>query len=123
MKTMMNVLNLVCAILLFIAVFKLPSTFYHMLRILVFYGAFLTFISIRRKNQIWSIAFLSIAVLFNPFLPIYMGQKIFWIPVDIISALLFLLTFYLKKAPEDEEKLEVQENKFKSIYSRDRISK
>jgi len=118
---MLNILNLICAILLFVAVVRLPIAYYHLLRIVVFYGAFLTFFNIKENYLKWSFAFLAMAILYNPFLPFSTVQKFYWIPIDILSGILFLLTFYFKEKGV-EEGAEARENKLKPTHSRDRIA-
>jgi hypothetical protein len=46
----------------------------------------------------WVIIFSVIAILFNPILPIYLGHKNSWVPIDLISgATLLIFTFTTKK--------------------------
>ena len=89
---------LVCSVLLLIAIFLLPSEFYKYLRIFIFLGAII--IGIKSfKIPFILFSFILISYLFNPIIPIFLFKKSSWIPVDLICAILFLLTtFNLKKA-------------------------
>ena len=81
------------AILLFIAIFSLPYGYYTLLRLVVtgisIYAAF--FLLERDSISFW--ALLGIAVLFNPFIPIYLSREI-WFPINIIVGVYFAITAY-----------------------------
>ncbi len=111
-------INILCAFMLFLAIFKLPISYYQILRIVVFTGALLGILRSIGSHKIWVFIFLVIAILFNPFFPVYLYQKTRWIPVDIISGILFLIAFIPKKAPPQENR---QKSPEKNTYSRDRI--
>jgi hypothetical protein len=88
----MKTVFLICALLLMIAVFDLPIKYYTFLRIIITIGALTALIS-EMKNDVnlWGITFIFVAIIFNPFIPIYLYQKTIWIPIDISTALLFLI--------------------------------
>jgi len=96
----MKKLFLLCALTVLIAAFKLPIQYYTFLRIIITIGATTALIN-EMKNDVnlWGITFLMMAILFNPFIPIYLYQKLIWIPIDIITALLFLAYTYRKSKP------------------------
>ena len=86
----MKYLYYVCCIALFIALFKLRIEYYTFLRILIFTGAMLIIKNeIKRDVNLLGIAFIIIAILFNPFIPVYLLQKAIWIPIDVGCAFLF----------------------------------
>ncbi|MDC1024637.1 hypothetical protein OAR04_01775 [Flavobacteriales bacterium] len=95
----MKNLLLIIASLLFLAIIDLPIGYYTFLRILVTIGAIGVIISeIENGITIWIIIFGIITILFNPFIPIYLNDKSAWIPIDIITAVLFLFkSFSLNK--------------------------
>ncbi|GGI56976.1 DUF6804 family protein [Winogradskyella haliclonae] len=107
-----------CAILLFVAVFYWPIEYYTFLRTIVFIGALLVMVSLRQKQFPWILAFVIIAILFNPIFPIYLYIKAYWIPIDIISGILFLLVAFLKQPQKKSEK---KVKKADKTYSRDKI--
>ena len=115
-----------CAISCFVGIFRLPIEYYTFLRILVFIGAsiviynFLSF-----KQYYFSIIFLVILILFNPFIPIYLYRKSLWIPIDTITGILFLLIAFAEKLEQKKEEKIIEESSESSIrpkaYSRDKI--
>jgi len=118
LKYNIKVVSIVCACLLFIAVLKLPIAYYTFLRVIVCIGALLVIVAQKERRVLWTVVFAIIAILFNPIVPIYLYIKAFWIPVDIISGVLFLLVSFMKKVKIQPE--EKQEKELKS-YSRDKI--
>ncbi|RZN83375.1 MAG: hypothetical protein EVB11_05325 [Winogradskyella sp.] len=111
-------ISILCASLLFIAVFYWPIEYYTFLRIVVFIGALIVIVSLRQKQFYWILAFAIIAILFNPIFPIYLNIKAYWIPIDIISGILFLLVTFLKQPQKKPEK---KVKKADKTYSRDKI--
>lgn len=117
-----------CALCCFIGIFKLPIEYYTFLRILVSAGALLVlYHTITSKQPYFSIVFLVILILFNPFFPIYLYRKGIWIPIDSITGILFLLINFIEKlVPKKEEEItgETQEQALpihQRAVSRDRI--
>ena len=99
---MKNIL-LIIAGLLFLAIIDLPIGYYTFLRILVTIGAVGIIIKeIENGITLWIIIFGIITILFNPLIPIYLNDKSAWIPIDIITAVLFLIkSFTLNKQKND----------------------
>ena len=95
---MKNIL-LIIAGSLFLAIINLPIGYYTFLRILVTIGAVGIIIKeIENGITLWIIIFGIITILFNPLIPIYLNEKSAWIPIDIITAVLFLIkSFTLNK--------------------------
>lgn len=94
----MRPLLLICAGLLLLALVDLPIGYYTLLRIAVTIGA-VTIVVTEFENGInfWVIAFGLIAILFNPLIPVYIGDKSAWMPIDLITAILFgIKSFTLK---------------------------
>ncbi|KFF09345.1 DUF6804 family protein [Chryseobacterium luteum] len=95
-----------CAVSCFVAVFRLPVEYYTILRIIISIGALLVlYNAVRFKQYYFSIIFLFILILFNPVFPIYLYRKSVWIPVDIITGILFLLIAFAKKSEEKKEEI------------------
>lgn len=110
-------ISIICALLLFIAVLKLPIEYYTFLRIVVFIGALLVIISLSKKT-IWVIIFGIIAILFNPIIPIYLYFKSYWVPIDIVVGILFLLLLLFSKPKEETKKIEPKKQR---EFKRDKI--
>lgn len=95
-----------CAVSCFVAVFRLPIEYYTILRILISIGALLVlYNAVRFKQYYFSIIFLFILILFNPVFPIYLYRKSVWIPIDIITGILFLLIAFAEKSEEKKEEI------------------
>ncbi|MFP3596422.1 DUF6804 family protein [Chryseobacterium sp. SIMBA_029] len=95
-----------CAICCFVAVFRLPIEYYTILRILISMGALLVlYNAVRFKQYYFSLIFLFILILFNPVFPIYLYRKSIWIPMDIITGILFLLIAFVEKPEEKKEEI------------------
>ena len=86
----MKALLLICTGLLLFSLIDLPIGYYTFLRIVVTIGAVAVVIT-EYENGInfWVIVFGLIAILFNPLIPVYLGDKSAWMPIDIITAILF----------------------------------
>lgn len=112
-----KVVSIICALLLFIAVMKMPIEYYTVLRVVVFIGALLVILSLSSKI-IWVIIFGVIAFLFNPIIPVYLYLKSYWIPVDIIAGILFLSMLFFDKPKEGNDKIEPKKQR---EFKRDKI--
>lgn len=119
----MKSLFIFCAACCFIAILKLPIGYYTFLRIVVSLSSILIIYNfIKYKNYSWVLVFTILLFLFNPIIPIYLHKKSFWIPLDIITGLIFLLIgFYKPKELEKKEEKPPEILRINKIYSRDRI--
>ncbi|RDC54228.1 hypothetical protein DU508_22320 [Pedobacter chinensis] len=117
----MKFLFICCAVCCFIAIVKLPIEYYTFLRIIVSISATLAIYHfIKLKNITLIVVFTIILFLFNPVFPFYMYKKSIWIPFDIITGILFLVVFFLKKKIVVKEK-GIKSLPLKKTYIRDRI--
>ena len=118
----MKIIFIFCAICCFLAILKLPIGYYTFLRILVSVGAILAIYNFQRiKIYSWLIIFAIILILFNPIFPIYLHRKILWMPLDIITGILFLFVIFYKKVNVIDEKKPDNNLPNKRVFSRDRI--
>jgi hypothetical protein len=86
----MRQLLLICAILLLLALADLPIGYFTLLRIVVTIGAVAIVVTEFEKGiNFWVIVFGLIGILFNPFFPVYLGDKSTWMSIDLLTALLF----------------------------------
>lgn len=80
------------SLLMFIALGDNPSGYYAFLRIattvVAAYLAYKTYENDNNNGLVW--VFVAIAVLFNPFIPIYLNREA-WAPIDIITAITILV--------------------------------
>ncbi|MEN3323695.1 DUF6804 family protein [Mariniflexile soesokkakense] len=112
-----KLIAVICAFLLFLAVLKMPIEYYTLLRIIVFIGALLIITSLL-KQTLWVIIFGIIAILFNPIIPVYLYLKAYWIPIDIISGILFLLILFFERPTKKIKKIEPTKQR---EFKRDKI--
>ncbi|TCD29614.1 hypothetical protein EZ456_00940 [Pedobacter psychrodurus] len=119
----MKVFLVICALCCFAAICKMPIEYYTFLRTIVSLGALLLiYVWTKQKNYALTVVFILVLILFNPLLPIYLHRKSIWIPIDIITGLLFLLiAFYNKKQPAKKEEKATEVLPVQQTYARDRI--
>jgi len=68
----------------------MPIGYYTFLRIVVFAGSLLAIYNeYEGKITGWIITFGLIGVLFNPIIPVYLHDKVIWIVIDIVAAIIF----------------------------------
>jgi len=118
-----KIIFIACSICCFVAILKLPIEYYTFLRTMVSLGAVLLIYHwIKQKNYALAIVFALILFLFNPVAPFYLHRKSIWIPLDIITGLLFLIiAFYKKSEPAKPEEKPTEILPAQKTYSRDRI--
>ena len=114
-----------CALCCFAAVFPLPIFYYTFLRVVVFIAAAITVYHFERQKEFkWIVIFGTVLILFNPIIPIHFYLKSIWIPIDIMTGILFLfLIFIRKKAKEIPQENIPETAPQQKTYSRDRIIK
>lgn len=95
----MRTLAIVCAVLLFLALAKLPIGYYTFLRIAVTVVSILIIVEQYKKEAVnfWGVIFGVIAILFNPIIPVYLYKKSLWMPVDVVAGLVFLIYSFKRK--------------------------
>lgn len=95
----MKPLLLICSGLLLLALADLPIGYYTFLRIVVSIGSIWVIIhELQFGVNFWIIVFGLLAIIFNPIIPIYLDDKEAWMPIDIISSILFLVkAFSIRK--------------------------
>ncbi len=68
-----------------------PYSFYIFLRLVIcVIAAIISFGFYQSKLQGWALVFCAIALLFNPFYPVYLAKSS-WVAIDFISAILFFI--------------------------------
>lgn len=86
----MKALLIICSGLLLLALADLPIGYYTFLRIVVTIGAIAVIIKeFENGINFWTLSFGLIAIIFNPLIPVYLNDKDAWMPIDLISAVLF----------------------------------
>lgn len=117
MKYFLNFTAIACLV----GVCSLPIFYYTFLRIVVGIAfIWLAFNAFKQKTFGLGVVFSIIFILFNPVFPVYLRNKILWIPLDIGVAIL-LLWVANRKSEEDRKVLNVLEKEKKEKnYSRDK---
>ena len=88
-----SIVWIIPAAALLIALAPLPYGYYTLLRIVVCGSAALIAYKQFQKERLvslWVVLMIGVAILFNPFLPIYLDREI-WAPIDVITAAIFLI--------------------------------
>lgn len=85
------------------ALADLPIGYYTLLRIVVTIGAVAAVVAeFESGMNFWVVAFGLVAIIFNPLIPIYLGDKDAWMPIDIITAILFGIKSFTLKSNKNE---------------------
>jgi len=95
----MKTLLLICAGLLFIGLIDLPVGYYTLLRIVVTIGSVALVVTEYENGLNFGlITFGLLAIVFNPFIPIYLNGKSAWKLIDIFGGRIFVIkSFTLKQ--------------------------
>lgn len=81
-------------LMLFGSLGQWPYGYFTLQRWIVTISSIIVLLKAFDQNIDWAkIAFILIAILFNPIVPIYLTREI-WIPIDIISGVLFLFGYF-----------------------------
>jgi len=74
-----------------LAIFPWAYGFYQLLRIVIcVFSAIVAYSFYKSKLSGWALAFVAIALVFNPFFPVYMA-KASWIGIDIVVGIVFFI--------------------------------
>ncbi len=103
----MKFIIITCASALFIALFDLPIGYFTFLRIFVTIGSVAIIITEFKKFGLnyWVMTFGLVAIIFNPIIPIYLNNKNYWIPIDIISGLLFVIKAIINNRNQKKQEI------------------
>ena len=103
-KTLPKVLWIVPAVILIVAVFPLPYGYYTFTRIITCLAcAVLAYSAYQSRPPAfsWSAAFVLLAVLFNPVIPIHLTRGV-WMGLDVGAAAIILAHFTLVRGSDRE---------------------
>lgn len=91
-----NIAAIFAAAFLFLALFNgWPYGFFTLLRFVVFAAtAYIAWIAYKAKQEKWTWIFGFLAVIFNPFIPLYFGRD-FWVVVDLIVAVFLIISIFV----------------------------
>ena len=92
----MKHLKLILALLFLLCLAPMPYGFYSLIRFVAMIAfAIYAYVYYEKKNNKLAIGFLSLAILFQPLLPIYLGRML-WNIIDVVVAI-FLVVLYFKE--------------------------
>lgn len=85
-------LSFIATFVLFLGCFNLPIGYYTFLRIVVCSVAVMFIIDVTKSNVNYKLIINGLmAIMFNPFIPIYLHNKTAWMIIDIIAAVWFAI--------------------------------
>lgn len=92
----MKYIKLILSALFLLCLAPMPYGFYSLIRFVAMIAfAIYAYVYYEKKSNELAIAFLSLAVLFQPLLPIYLGRTL-WNIIDVVVAI-FLVVLYFKE--------------------------
>lgn len=96
-----NIALLIAAAFLFLAMFDgWPYGFFTLLRFVVFaLTAYVAWLAYEAKQEKYTWIFGFLAVIFNPFIPLYFGRD-FWVIIDLIVAVFLIISIFVFKFPK-----------------------
>jgi hypothetical protein len=102
MNNLENIIKVVLAILFFLCLLEMPYGYYQFVRFLALVGfAILAYKSYERQENIMTIVYVGLAVLFQPLIKISLGREL-WNIVDVIVGIGLIVSIFVK--PKLEKK-------------------
>ena len=92
---------LAAAIISMISLAPFDAPFYTFTRIAITLCGIAAIVRLYPKGDGWWIPFAAITILFNPILPVYLGVKVAWMVINVVTALLFT-KLYKKEAADSD---------------------
>lgn len=97
MNIIIKIIKSVLAILLLLCVFKMPYGYYELVRFISLIGfGYLGFISHKKGNQNEMIVYVSLALLFQPFIKVALGKDI-WNIIDVLVSIGLIFSIFKKQ--------------------------
>lgn len=91
----MKNLKIICSVLLLIALFNNPYGYYQILKwVITLSSAYIANYYFKNNNEKYGWIFVSIAILYNPIIPIHLVRET-WEIINVITAIIFI--YSLKK--------------------------
>lgn len=93
-KSHAQIISIVLSVLLILCLFDMPYGYYELVRFLAMIGfVLLAYYENSKKNDLFMIVFIALALLFQPFFKIALGRDL-WNIIDVIVAA-FLIYYYI----------------------------
>lgn len=94
---MKNLIRILLAILLFLCLYKMPYGYYQIVRFVAMLGfAYLAYTANQQNNKDEVFIYITLAILFQPFVKIAFGREI-WNFIDVIIGIGLLASIFIKK--------------------------
>jgi len=103
-----RIVSLISIVLVLIALFDMPYSYYKLLRFLLFVGtAYISYTFYQAQNKILMLINILIVVLYNPIFPLHMNRE-FWTIINILTIVGFGYNIFevMKTKKEIHEKSE-----------------
>ena len=95
-----SIIKVILAALFFLCLFNMPYGYYQFVRFLAMIGlAILAYKSYERQENVMTIVYGGLAILFQPLIKISLGSEI-WNIVDVIVGLGLIVTIFIKPKTE-----------------------
>lgn len=102
MNSLEKIISLVLAILFFIALMDMPYGYYQFIRFLALVGfGILAYNSHERQENVMTIVYASLAILFQPLFKISLGREL-WNAVDVIVGIGLIASIFIQPNKESE---------------------
>ena len=99
-----NIAIVISVMLLFLAMIEdLPYGFFTLLRLVVFgTTVYLSWLAYKSEKHTWTWIFGFIALVFNPFIPLYLGRDL-WMAIDLLVAIFLFISIFAFKLPKESK--------------------
>ncbi len=95
-----SIIKIGLTIVLFLCFFNMPYAYYQFVRFTALIGfAILAFQANEKKNQMETVIYVVLALLFQPFFKIALGRQL-WNIVDVIVGIALLISVFKRKSSE-----------------------
>lgn len=98
-----NIALLISSAFLFLALFDgWQYGFFTILRFVVFFStAYVAYLAYQEQKEGWVWLIGAVAILFNPFIPVYLTREV-WVVIDFILAIFLSLSIFVLKIKKHE---------------------
>ncbi len=96
MNSLENIIKVVLTILFFLCLMDMPYGYYQLVRFLALVGfAILAYKSFERQENIMTIIYVSLAILFQPLIKVSLGREL-WNIIDVIVGIGLIISIFTK---------------------------
>ena len=93
---MKNIIKVSLTVMLFLCLLNMSYGYYQLVRIASLVGFLaLAYFSHKERNEFGVVAYVALAILFQPFFKIYLGREI-WNAVDVVVGAVLVISIFVK---------------------------